>query len=305
MLKLYEHPRYGFIGKKAFVEKLDRDRWDYDKKDVDKLFLREEQALHRNAPKHFPRRRYYVNFIDEVWNADLFFLNKELAKANNNISVYLSVIDAFSKYAWVIPLKNKESKTVVDAFKKIFKERKPLRLQTDQGSEFKGATIAFLEKQGIDHYFSYSELKVPIVERFNRSIKNRVNKYQKINKTLRFIDVLPGIVEGYNTSYHSSIKMTPRQASLKKNEDQVYKNLFPERKATPKAVFKVGDRVRLSVTKKLFDKETVEKWTREVFEVSEIRHSPEVVTYGVKDLKGEEIKGSFYKEQLQRTEVKE
>ena len=112
-----------------------------------------------------------------------------------------------------------------------------------------------------------------------------------------YLDILPKILEQYNNTKHSSIKMTPVEASKKKNESAVYFNLYVDMKqlsSQPKG----GDKVRISKYKrKVFDKGYTPNWTEEIFLVDKIQ-STNPITYRLKDLNNEEIQGSFYEPEL-------
>ena len=98
-------------------------------------------TLHKPVRRNFVRRRTIVGGLDHQWQADLIDVQK-LKKENDGYSYLLTVIDVLSKYSWVIPLKNKTGPTLVEAFKTIFEEgRKPLKLQTDKGTEFLNKTV--------------------------------------------------------------------------------------------------------------------------------------------------------------------
>ena len=116
------------------------------------------------------------------------------------------------------------------------------------------------------------------------------------------MDVLPELVEDYNNTVHSSIKMTPIEASKKKNELTVWRNLYPDRykiqPTTPK--FSVGDKVRITKEKDVFEKGYTTKWKEEIFKIKEIQNT-NPVTYKLQDLDDEEIKGTFYEPELQKT----
>ena len=120
--------------------------------------------------------------------------------------------------------------------------------------------------------------------------------------TTHYLDMLPQIVQKYNNTKHSSIKMTPNEALNKNNEGRVYFNLYGSTKQLPKApAFKVGDKVRISKYKrKVFDKGYTPNWTEEVFVISKIQYT-NLTTYIIKDLHNEQIQGSFYKEELLKT----
>ena len=116
------------------------------------------------------------------------------------------------------------------------------------------------------------------------------------------MNVLPDLVKDYNNTVHSSIKMTPIDASKKKNELTVWRNLYPDRfktnRLTPK--FSVGDKVRITKKKKVFEKGYTTRWTKEIFTIKEIRDT-NPITYKIEDLENEEIKGTFYEPELQKT----
>ena len=179
------------------------------------------------------------------------------------------VIDVFSKFGWIVALKDKKGSTVADAFKKIFKEKRiPQYLWSDKGKEFYNKNTKYLfDQHNIVLYSTENEEKSTVVERWNRTIKNKMWKRFTEQSSTQYLDMLPDIVRQYNSSYHSSLKMTPIQASKKENQGIVYYNLYAKIKPIKtKAKFKVGDKVRLSKYKrKLFDKAYTPNWTEEIF----------------------------------------
>jgi len=134
-------------------------------------------------------------------------------------------------------------------------------------------------------------------------MKERMFKYFTANNTRRYIDILDQLVQNYNNTIHSSIKMTPVQASEKRNENKVYMKLYPDdiNKRNIKHKFKVGDKVRITKKKSIFEKGYTPRWTEEIFTVSKLRYT-DPPTYKITDMNGEEIKGSFYGPELQKTE---
>ena len=217
---------------------------------------------------------------------------------NNGYTFLLLVIDIFSKYGWVIPLKNKKGETVAEALKNIFEERKPEKLWTDKGTEFYNKNV----KKLIEIYSTENEEKSSIVERWIRTMKEKMWKYFTDNNTYTYIDVLPDLVEDYNNTVHSSTKLTPVEASKKKNELTVWRNLYPDRlkihDLTPK--FSVGDKVRITKKKKVFEKGYTTRWREEIFKIMEIQNT-NPITYKLEDLNEKEIKGTFYEPELQKT----
>ena len=135
---------------------------------------------------------------------------------------------------------------------------------------------------------------------FNRTIKEKMFKYFSANNTRKYV-VLDLLVDQYNNAIHSSIKMTLKEASREEKENKVWKNLYPEfgsKTMAPK--FSIGDHVRITKKKKTFDKGNTQRWTEEVFKISKIQLTISV-TYRITDYNGEEIQGSFYEQELQKT----
>ncbi|XP_065645292.1 uncharacterized protein LOC136075783 [Hydra vulgaris] len=120
------------------------------------------------------------------------------------------VIDVFSKYGWIIPLKSKTGLDVAHALNKIFNDRKCEKLWVDKGKEFYNKHVKSL---GIDIYSTENEEKSSVVERWNRTMKEKMFKYCSANSTRRYIDILDELVNNYNNTKHSSIKMTPVEAN--------------------------------------------------------------------------------------------
>ena len=265
---------------------------------IKKKFSVLAEELHKPVKRKFNKRRVMVNGIDKIWAADLADM-KAFKDYNDGYTFLLLVIDIFSKYGWVIPLKNKKGETVAEALKNIFEKRKPEKLWTDKGTEFKNKDV----KKLIEIYSTENEEKSSVVERWIRTMKEKMWKYFTDNNTYNYMNVLPELVKDYNNTVHSSIKMTPIDASKKKNELTVWRNLYPDRfkinKLTPK--FSVGDEVRITKKKKVFEKGYTTRWTEEIFTIKEIQNT-NPITYKLKDLEGEEIKGTFYEPELQKTE---
>ena len=137
-----------------------------------------------------------------------------------------------------------------------------------------------------------------MIERFNRTINENMFKYLSANNTRKYVDVLDLLVNEYNNSIHSSIEMTPNEASRKEMKNKVWRNLYPElggKTLSPK--FSFGDNVRITKKKKIFDKGYTERWTEEVFKISQIQFTIQV-TCKITDYNGEEIQGSFYEQEL-------
>ncbi|GFY45598.1 uncharacterized transposon-derived protein F54H12.3 [Trichonephila inaurata madagascariensis] len=191
---------------------------------------------------------------------------------------------------WAIPLKDKSSNEVTQAFKKIFKERIPEKIQTGKGLEFIVETTQKLFKANNIHWFTTEnvEIKAAMIERWNLTLGNKIKLYLSENNTERYIDALDQLVRNYNNSYHRSIKLTPAEASLEEKSSEVYRNLFKE-KVIHKPKFQVGDKVRISIYKSTYRRGYQASFTEEIFVISEVLET-DPITYRVKDLNDEEVK---------------
>ena len=214
------------------------------------------------------------------------------------------VIDVFSKYGWIRGLKDKKTETVRLAFADILRDRKPKMLWTDKGSEFISRHFKeFLKKKNrIKLYHTENEEKSSVVERWNKTIKTKVWKMFTVNNNTIYWDKIDKIADNYNNTWHSSIQMSPIEASKKKNENKVRSNLYSNLiyMKPGKPSLSVGDHVRISKYKrKIFDKGYTPNWTEELFVVDKINPT-KPITYSIVDLMGKEIKGSFYEQELQK-----
>ena len=258
--------------------------------------------LHKPIKRNFTRRRVIVNGIDEIWCSDLIEMQK-FSRWNAGYRYLLMVLDVFSKYGWIVPLKDKKGETVMNAFKTILKEgRKPQYLWTDKGKEYYNKHVKeLLDKNKITLYSTENEEKSSVCERWNRTIKTKMWKQFTVQGNTQYLDMLPKLVKEYNNTKHSSIKMTPTEASKKKNESTVYFNLYGDMETLKqKPKFKIGDKVRISKYKRnVFDKGYTPNWTEEVFIVDKIQYT-NPTTYKLRDLRGEDIQGSFYEPELLR-----
>ena len=152
----------------------------------------------------------YSSFRDNIWGVDLAAM-QSLSKYNKRIKYLLCAIDLFSKYAWVVPIKNKKGIIIVNRFKKIISEgRKPNKIWTDQGSEFCNNCFKdVLKINNIEMYSTYKEGKSVVAERFIKTLKNKIFKHMTaISKNIYF-DALNDIVNKYNNTVYRTIKMKP------------------------------------------------------------------------------------------------
>ena len=224
-----------------------------------------------------PRKNYVTNktdvyHIDDIWSLDILDL-KDYGPENNRVYRYVLVtIDNFSKFGWTSPLKNKNAQTIKDSFENILtnSKRKPNLIETDRGKEFYNNIFQdFLNKNNIKLYSRNSSYGAVFAERFNRTIRDLLKKIVFEQGDAKWIDVLPTITKQYNNRIHYSTKLTPIQASLKKNEGYVYKNLLDKRKKV-KPKFQINNLVRTADLKKTFSKGDTTSWSYKLYKITEI-----------------------------------
>ena len=225
---------------------------------------------------------------------------QSLSKFNKGIKYLLCAIDLFSKYAWVIPLKDKKGTSIVNAFQKIIsKERKPNKIWVDQHSEFYNQSFKGLLKiNNIEMYSTFNEGKSIVAERFIRTLKNKTFKHMTAISKNVYFHVLNDIVNKYNNTIHRTIKMKPTDVT----DDSFAEYNEDFNKEGPK--FKVGEHVRISKYKNIFAKGYVPNWSEEVFIVHKIKTTVPWI-YTISDLNSEQIIGSFYEKKLQKNNQKE
>lgn len=274
---------------------------------VEWLLGQDTYTRHKPKRVRFQRNSYIVNNIAALYEADLGIFSEEYAKYNDGVKYLLVVIDCFSKFMFVEPLKRKTTEAVIEAFKKIFErtEVRCERLQTDKGGEFDSKKFReFMKLNNINFNVTNNpDTKACIAERSLRTLKGRIYKYLTYANTFRYIDVLDDIVHAYNNSYHRTIKMAPVEVN-DKNILQVYRNISASQmtkklKKPKKPKFKVGDYVRITKDKNVFGKGFTPNFTEELFRITSVSLRTPVVYY-IEDLAGEEITGTHYEAELQK-----
>jgi transposase InsO family protein len=264
----------------------------------DWLKTQDSYTLHKPVRKKFPRRKTFAKGVNDLFQADLVDM-QTMSRSNDSHRYILTCIDVFSKKAYALPLMDKRGPTLATAFEKIFSEMVPNLLQTDRGTEFLNSSVqAVFKKYNIHHYWSFNDdIKAAVVERFNRTLKTRMYRYFTARHTNRWIDVLPSLIESYNNAFHRTIGMTPNEVTSE-NAQQIGERMYPL-KEMPHWKFQLGDTVRITVYKNIFVKGYIKNWSEEVYTIVE-RLVSTPPTYRLKDLSGEEIKGRFYEQEIQK-----
>ena len=252
--------------------------------------------LRKPIIRKLKRRRVYSSFKDNVWGIDLADIQL-ITKYSKGIRYILFAIDLFSKYAWVVHLKDRRGITNVNAFQSILdsSKRKPNKILVDQGSEFYNSPFKkWLKGNHIEMYSTHNEGKSVVAERFIRTLKNKIYKHMTAVSKNVYFDVLNNIIDKYNNTYLKTFKMKP----IDIKPDYYAEYNVESNEKDPK--FKVGDQVRISKYKNIFAKGYIPNWSEEVFAINKIKKTVPW-TYVISDLNGEEIVGTFYEKELQKT----
>ena len=268
MTNLYYSPDTQFTSIKSLFDALKNKHITYNevrdfvqKQESNQLFLK------RKRPKHFfpivAKYKYEILQIDLVDMSDI-------ATANRNYKYLLVAVDVFSRLAFVVPMKNKKEETITKSMKEIVDLTEPTIINCDLGSEFiseafnkllknRGTTINYVNVG--DHH------KLAIVDRFVRTIREKINKYMSMHNTTNYIDVLQKIIYNYNHAYHSGIKKKPIDV---KEEDESIIELTNRKynKAKEEEIkYDINDNVRYIINKVNFLKGTLPKWSKTVHKI--------------------------------------
>jgi hypothetical protein len=266
--------------------------------------------LFKPAPRRFVRCVTTVNSVNDEWQADLV----DITNLRLSDHFIVTVIDVFSRFAFAELLPNKTKYETAKAFKKIFRNYRPPKvLYTDQGKEFFSEDV--FNQHNVTHILSTATNKAAIVERFNRTLRQKIVRYSVHANTKDFRPVLQDLIYSYNNTIHpfhgytpsDVYKMSePQQLNLRKkiyneiSEDDM--TLVDLKNKTVLFKFKLGDTVRLAANKGIFDKATTfQKWLPDIYTIDQL--CPTLPpTYKIRSEKGNLMDRRYYKEELQRVD---
>ena len=275
LTNLYYSPRTQFTSIKSLFDQVRNKGITYNEV---RDFIRSQEANQLFKPKQQVTHYFPITarFKFEILQMDLLDFSN-LSTANQNYKYLLVAIDVYSRFAFVEPLKNKEASTVTTAIEDIVSDTSPIIINTDLGSEFiSKAFVKRMTSQGTDiNYVVVGEhKKLAIVDRFARTIRQKINAYLTQHNTTKYIDVLQDLVYNYNHGFHTGIKKIPAEVKeidpdIAKRDNQKYLLALQEEK-----VFNFGQRVRHLLNKGIFTKGTSSKWSKTVHTiVSSTAHS--------------------------------
>ena len=263
------------------------------------------EELNKPVINKFPRKKIIVNYIDEIHSCDLVDMVK-YSRMNKGYKYIFTNIDVFSKHAWSFPVKSKKISDIKPCFEKISKKRKPKFIWSDKESSFfSKEMLKFFEDNNVKIYYTNSNLKAVVIERFNRSLRELMMKEFVKNNNTVWYNILQKLIKFYNNRYHNTIKDKP--INVNKTNEKYIKNTIYKYDITNKIPkFKINGIVRISLKRReLFDKPSSNiKWSEELFKIHSIDKS-NVISYKIKDMNNEMIQGIFYEKELQLSKMKE
>jgi hypothetical protein len=206
-------------------------------------------------------------------------------------------IDCFSKKIWAFPTKTKTDKEISPVLEKLVQDSKVKRIQSDNGGEFVNKTIdLLLSKYNIAFYTTLNdEVKCSMVERVIRTLKTRLFKYFNQKNTTNWIDVLPDVVNAYNSTTHRSTGFAPNQVNTLEQNIKLRRKLYGKKNSCKNYKYNVNDNVRISRLHNLFYKGYLQHWSEEIFTVVGRKRLSGVNLYSLSDLLKERLKGFFMK----------
>lgn len=255
--------------------------------------------LHRQARRKFVRRSTLMRGIDDTLQADLVEMIPYASK-NKGMKYILTVINIFSKKAYARAVRNKSGPEITRAMESVLNSLgHPIEyLHVDNGKEFYNKHMEdMLRKRGIKIFSTYTSKKAAIIERFNRTLKNKMWKQFSFRGSHKWTHILDELVSEYNNDIHRTIKMKPNDVD-KTVERNLLNTVYRQKVLKSKPKFKVGDFVRISKYKHVFEKGYTPNWTNEIFKIRQVQQT-NPITYLLIDLCGNNINGTIYTEELQ------
>lgn len=313
LTRVYNNPRGvgAFGGVRQLYEEIKKDGvYDLSIEDVREfLSSRDEYTLHKKAVRKYETHHIVIGGPNDTHQGDLIDMGRKSAKMNDGINFILTIIDCFTRMAFAQPLENKNGKQMVNALDNVYKDRDtPSIFISDSGTEFIGhMTQSWFRQHDVQFYIAGGIHKAQYVERFNETLKHHLSRYMTLNNTLRYIDVLDDFVDAYNNRYNTATGYKPidiNETNARSVFIHMYGSPYTWFGDIKKPKFKVGDHVRISRAKGIFEKGYEENYTREIYLIDKILYT-QPREYKLISLTNQPIKGRFYEKELVKVTIKE
>ena len=245
---------------------------------------------------------YYIRRLRQMIQIDLIEVS-QIREYNNGYNYILVAIDCFSRKVWARLLKKKKADEVLSSLKSILEHTGSVEsICSDRGQEFVNKKMKnFLRERNINLIHPYTSTHAHFVERVQRTLQDIIFKYMTSKMNFKFHHKLQDFVKTYNKRKHRITKLSPNEGDKEKNSLHIKKMQEDYRakiKPTKKVKFKVGDRVRIALSKGKFSRGYERKSKEEIFKIAEVSKKLRRVLYTITSLNGDTVIGKFYQGQL-------
>ena len=264
----YYDPEEGLMGARKLYEKLKTQGVTY--KEI-KDFLDKQEVAQRHKPIQKPKAYFPIiaKYENEIMQLDLVDMSN-ISSTNEGYKWLLCGIDVFTRKAYCEPMKNKTIPSVISAFQIILEKAKPEIINCDKGSEFISHQFKKLANDNhiiVKYVQSEEHNKLGIIDRFVRTLRGLINRYSTMYNKTKYINVLPKLINNYNSSYHSGIKGIPNKVDCKRLTNQNQEKYNNARKE--EVIFKIGDQVRHVLNRKLFEKGSNPTFSKTIYTITD------------------------------------
>ena len=251
----------------------------------------------------------YKRFKRQNFQIDLLEL-RSIAKENKSLGLMLTIIDTYTKYAWAVPIANKEKNTVLNAFKSVIDklDEKPLNVVSDQGKEFKNDVFKkYCEDNYITHSFPYTQLHAGIVERFHRTLHRLIWPPMTNTGSRNYVKSLDKILKTYNSRPHRMLgykspkfaEDNPTNAYIATKNQEYLDSKKSKKPRIPK--YKVGMLVRVKRLGDAFWRGYDGSFNEEVYVIRGVKTRLDVPMFKLYTMDdNEELLGHYYAHELSR-----
>ena len=256
-------PEKGFTGPMKIYQRLKNLGIKYN----DIVNFMQKQSLYQTNKKITKYGSFIPEYPRQQYQIDLIYLeNTHLNKARYG----LTCIDTFTKIGDCELMKRRNEIETLEAFKKILKRMgQPSQIYHDEGSEFVNKKFkTYCNKNDIKQLTTLRH--APFVETFNKTLKSMLYKYLQASESKTIVNVLPKIINNYNNSYHTAVEMTPVEASMPENFFKARLNIMKKANKIKRPWLKIGDKVRILLKQKTFDKKYKVQWSKNVYNIENI-----------------------------------
>lgn len=265
---LYRNPATGLVGFTKFYPKVRALYPDAKRAYVKRIY---EEIATRQIHRLPIRSGVYPLLAHEAFERiqiDLMDMSSESMRTNHGMKWIFCAIDVYSRYAFAYPQKTKNQADCVNSLENmmdniVFLTSPPgmftvKQLDSDNEASFKGGQFAkYCKSVGIEQNLNQpGDIRAKgVVERFNRTLRGYIGKYQTSHQSMDWVDVLPEVINNYNNTVHSTLRSTPKEAVTTGGiTDYISRQTAKAERMSPETVFQVGDKVRMLIRKKIFEK---------------------------------------------------